>query len=263
LTIQITIIRIEGYGPWTLTLGSDREAALQMLQAKVYYNIQRLFSEDDCLVYANRFDEYFAISNGLSIQKHLTIQEELQRLYGGLSLSMAIGSGRTPFEANMGAYKARKESNVLDKKSRIFGKINIPSSSWNQIPSNNDNSFVQIMHIDVKDSADLSSTLSPYEVTTLVSKIYLGLSQQFLKKGAMTFFVGGDNFMVISNGTNKEDAKKIIEMVSKDTSIKLNCGIGIGRTGRKAAKAATRALDTIRTLRKMGKSRTFYEIECL
>ena len=263
MTIQITIIRIEGYGPWTLTLGIDREAALQMLQAKIYYDIQRLFSEDDCLVYANRFDEYFAISNGLSIQKHLTIQEELERLYGGLSLSMTIGNGRTPFEANMAAYKARKESIVLDKNSRIFGKISIPSSSWNQIPSNNGNSFVQIMHIDINDSADLSSTLSPYEVTTLVSKIYLGLSQQFLKKGAMTFFVGGDNFMVISNGTSKEDAKKIIEMVAKDTGIKLNCGIGIGRTGRKAAKAATRALDTIRSLRKMGKSRTFYEIECL
>jgi GTP cyclohydrolase IIa len=262
LTIQITIIRIEGYGPWTLRLGSDREAALQMLQAKLYYDIQRLFSEVDCLVYANRFDEYFAISNGLSIRKHLTIQEELERLYGPLSLSMSIGSGRTPFEANITAYKARKESITLDKGTRIFGKMNLRTSSWNRRPNSNNN-FVQIMHIDVNNSADLCSKLSPYEVTTLVSKIYLGLSRQFLKKGAMTFFIGGDNFMVISNKTSKQAAKKIIEMITKDTGIKLNCGMGTGRTGRKAAEAATRALDTIRALRKVGKNRTYYEIECL
>src|ERR671930_598474 len=160
------------------------------------------------------YSAYFQKMTAWYTQIDLTIQEELERLYGGLSLSMTIGSGRTPFEANMAAYKARKESIVLDKKSRIFGKISIPSSSWNQIPSNNDNSFVQIMHIDINDSADLSSTLSPYEVTTLVSKIYLGLSQQFLKKGAMTFFIGGDNFMVILNGTSKTEAKKIIHMVA-------------------------------------------------
>jgi GTP cyclohydrolase IIa len=79
--IQLTIIRIEGYGPWTLTLGSDREAQLQMLQAKIYHDAQRLFTEKNCLVFFNRFDEYFAITNGLSVQDHVAIQRELARLY--------------------------------------------------------------------------------------------------------------------------------------------------------------------------------------
>ena len=63
--IQLTIIRIEGYGPWTVTLGSDREAQLQMLQARIYHDVQRLFNERNCIVYFNRFDEYFAVTNGL------------------------------------------------------------------------------------------------------------------------------------------------------------------------------------------------------
>ena len=42
--IQITIIKITGYGPWTLTLGSDREHEIQMLQASLYLQIQKLFS---------------------------------------------------------------------------------------------------------------------------------------------------------------------------------------------------------------------------
>nr|AIE92202.1 GTP cyclohydrolase IIA (gch3) [uncultured marine thaumarchaeote AD1000_20_B03] len=43
--IQITIIKITGYGPWTLTLGSDREHEIQMLQASLYLQIQKLFSQ--------------------------------------------------------------------------------------------------------------------------------------------------------------------------------------------------------------------------
>ena len=43
--------------------------------------------------------------------------------------------------------------------------------------------------------------------------------------------------------------------------IKLNCGIGIGKTGRIAAKNATKALDTIRDLREKGKIQSVYEIQ--
>ena len=179
MTIQITIIRIEGYGPWTLELGSDREAALQMLQAKMYYDLQRLFSALNGLVYANRFDEYFVLSSGLSLQKHLKVQRELDKLYSALRLSMAIGVGKTPFEANLNAYKARRQSLTFDNRSRIFGKTQFSSSLDSQPDSKKDNNIVQIMHIDVNDSAKLSSRLSPYEVTTVVSRIGLLLSQQF------------------------------------------------------------------------------------
>jgi GTP cyclohydrolase IIa len=263
LTIQITIVRIDGYGPWTVGLGSDREAALQMLQAKIYYDLQRLFSELSCLVYPNRFDEYFVISSGLSLQRHLEIQTELRKLYSGLKLSMAIGMGKTPFDANLRAYRARKQHLTLDKRRRIYGERRSSCYSLNQSAIKYNNNIVQIMHIDVNDSAELSSTLSPYEVTTLIYRIGLLLSQRFLKSGAITFFIGGDNFMVVSNGTTKQDAKRIIQMVSQDTGIKLNCGIGVGRTGRKAAQAATKALDTIRDLRNTGKILPFYKINCL
>lgn len=263
MTIQITIVRIDGYGAWTLGLGSDREAALQMLQAKVYYDLQRLFSELGCLVYPNRFDEYFVISSRLSLQKHLQIQAELGKQYSALKLSMAIGIGRTPYEANIRAYRARKQCLALDKRRSIFGKRGTSHYSLNQNSIKYNNNIVQIMHIDVNDSKKLTSKLSPYEVTMLVSKIGLLLSQRFLKKGAITFFIGGDNFMVVSNGTTKQSARRIIQMVSQDTGIKLNCGLGTGRTGRKAAQAATKALDTIRDLRNAGKILPFYEINCL
>ena len=248
--IQLTIIRIEGYGPWTLTLGYDREAQLQMLQAKIYHDAQRLFSERDCLVYFNRFDEYFAITNGLSLKEHVAIQRELAGLYKDLKMSMTIGSGKTAFAASMAAYSARQEGRFADEQARIFGS------------TAGDDLSAQVMHIDVDSSTKLSGRLSPYEVTALVMKIYSGLAEEFLKLEALTFFLGGDNFMVISNGVTGEQADRAIKKVTAGLDVKLNCGIGIGRTGRRAAEAATKALDTIRDLRDEGKIQTIYEIRC-
>jgi GTP cyclohydrolase IIa len=249
--IQLTIIRIEGYGPWTVTLGSDREAQLQMLQARIYHDVQRLFSERDGIVFFNRFDEYFAITNGLDADDHLRIQHELTRLYDNMSMSMTIGTGKTAFEANINAYCTRKEGrNMLGNNSKIFGSVNSHAD------------IAQIMHIDIDSSTKVGNWLSPYEVTALVMKIYSRIAEEFLKHNSLAFFLGGDNIMVISNGVRKEQADEVLKKVTADNDIKLNCGIGIGKTGRKAAEAATKALDTIRELRELGKIQTIYEIQC-
>ena len=248
--IQLTIIRIEGYGQWTLTLGSDREAQLQMLQARIYHDVQRLFSERESIVFFNRFDEYFAITNGLGVDDHLHIQHELTKLYDNMLMSMTIGAGKTAFEANLNAYRTRKEGRMLDGNSRIFGSVQ-PQAD-----------VAQIMHIDIDSSAKVGNWLSPYELTALVMKIYSRLAEEFLKHDSLAFFLGGDNVMVISNGMSKEQADVVLKKVTAGNDIKLNCGIGIGKTGRRAAEAATKALDTIRDLREVGKIQTIYEIQC-
>jgi GTP cyclohydrolase IIa len=248
--IQLTIIRIEGYGQWTLTLGSDREAQLQMLQARIYHDVQRLFSERESIVFFNRFDEYFAITNGLGVDDHLHIQHELTKLYDNMLMSMTIGAGKTAFEANLNAYRTRKEGRMLDGNSRIFGSVQ-PQAD-----------VAQIMHIDIDSSAKVGNWLSPYELTALVMKIYSRLAEEFLKHDSLAFFLGGDNVMVISNGMSKEQADIVLKKVTAGNDIKLNCGIGIGKTGRRAAEAATKALDTIRDLREEGKIQTIYEIQC-
>ena len=248
--IQLTIIRIEGYGQWTLTLGSDREAQLQMLQARIYHDVQRLFSERDSIVFFNRFDEYFAITNGLGVDDHLHIQHELTKLYDNMLMSMTIGAGKTAFEANLNAYRTRKEGRMLEGNSRIFGSVQ-PQAD-----------VAQIMHIDIDSSTKVGNWLSPYELTAFIMKIYSTLVEEFLKHNSLAFFLGGDNVMVISNGMTKEQADEVLKKVTADNDIKLNCGIGIGKTGRRAAEAATRALDTIRDLREEGKIQTIYEIQC-
>lgn len=251
--IQLTIIRIEGYGPWTLTLGSDREAQIQMLQARVYYDVQRLFSDRGALAFFNRFDEYFAVTNGVNAAQHATVLRELGKLYPDLEMSMSLGSGDTALEASLHAYDARKNSKVLDGNGRIFGALPQAITTTGH---------VQIMHVDVDSSTKIGASLSPYEITALVMRIYSRFAEEFLKFKSLTFFLGGDNFMIISNGVTAAQAESIIKGLSSEVGIKFNCGIGIGRTGRKSAEAATKALDTIRNLRDQGKITPIYEIRC-
>ncbi len=240
--IQLTIIKITGYGPWTLTLGSDREHKLQMLQSSIYNEIQNLFSEKNCLVFSNRFDELFAVTNGLSLDDHIEIQKKLAKLFD-LQLSMTIGYGDSPFEANLNADKARKSKIILEKEHNIFGYVDGKAEQ-----------LVQIMHMDVDGSTSISAKKSPYEISSLMFKLYSEMSEFFLTKNCLTFFMGGDNFMIVTSGNGKDHAVKFLNLMKEKHGIALNCGIGTANTAREAAKLATKSLDTIREHRDSGKN---------
>ena len=249
--IQLTIIKITGYGPWTLTLGSDREHRLQMLQASLYKEIQNLFSQKNCLAFPNRFDEIFVITNGLSVDDHVEIQKHLVKSFE-LGLSMSIGQGKTPFEASSNADKARRSNSSLSNDHNIFG-----------LPLGKGADLVQIIHMDVDGSTSVSAKKSPYEVSSLIIRLYSEMSEFFLKRNSLAFFMGGDNFMILSSDANKDEITKFLEIVKQKYDISFNCGIGTAKTGRDAAKLATQSLDKIRELRDSGKKDTrILEMTC-
>jgi len=247
--IQITIIKIAGYGPWTLTLGSDREHEIQMLQASLYLQIQKLFSYKNGLAFSNRSDEFFVITNGITLEDHIEIQKKLESSFD-LKLSMSIGYGDSPFEANLSAYDGKKSEIKLNEEHNIFGFIDGKLESK-----------VTIMHFDIDNLTSRRKTISPYEISSLMFKLYASMSEYFLAKKSLSFFMGGDNFMVVANLNYKQSAEEFIEIIKNEFGIDLNCGIGTGKTARSAAKFATRSLDTIREIRDSGKEKPeIYEI---
>ena len=229
--IQLTIMKITGYAPWTLTLGSDREHELQMLQSKLYHKLQESFSKKKCLVFLNRSDEYFSVTNGLSLDDHIEIQKELESSFD-VKLSMSIGYGENPYDANLDAYEAKKSHSVT------------------------------IMHLDVDDlTSKRKQSMSPYDTSSLMFKIYSRMSEYFLSKNSLTFFMGGDNFMVVTNSEFKNFAKEFIKITKDEFEVELNCGIGTAQTSRDAVKLATKSLDTIREIRDSGKEKPeIYEL---
>ncbi len=257
MNIQLTIIKIEGYGTWTLTLGSDREAELQMLQSEIYHDLQKLFSKYNSLVFFNRFDEYFVITNTLTLQDHISIMTEISLKHPSLCISFTIGNGKTPLDANIDAYQARKNCKLLDKEFKIYGEI----ENISNISSNAHDGKLKTLHIDINSSSDIGNYISPYETTFKVMKSYVLLMDKFLKKNSLTFFMGGDNFMVIADLIEKDEISYLLNSVSDELNIKFNCGIGFGKTSRESAKNATEALDSIRKLRKKGQIIPIYEIK--
>ena len=249
--IQLSILKIIGYGPWTLTLGSDREHALQMLQASLYKEVQKLFSEKNCLVFLNRADEFFVVSNGLTLEDNVEIQNNLKKSFD-IRLSISIGCADSPFEANLKAYEGKINEVFLSKENSIFGFVNGKSEQK-----------VSIMHFDVENLTSRRKINSPYEITVIIFELYAKMSKFFLKKDSLTFFMGGDNFMVVANDEAKNSVTDFIKLIEKEYDITLNCGIGNAKTSREAVHLATKSLDTIREIRDSGKEKSnVYELSC-
>ena len=241
--IQLSILKITEYGPWTLTLGSDREHELQMLQASFYKQVQQLFSAKNCLVFLNKSDEFFVVSNGLTLDDHVEIQKSLKKLFQ-ISLTISIGYGNTPFEANLKAYDGKQNNVILNEEHNIFGFIS------NQLEFN-----VSIMHLDVDDLKSKRKDNSPYEISLKIFELYSKIGRYFIEKNSLTFFMGGDNYMVIASEDAKNSAQNFINMIKNNDNISLNCGIGNAETSRDAVKLATKSLDTIREIRDSGKQK--------
>jgi len=241
--IQLSILKITEYGPWTLTLGSDREHELQMLQASFYKQVQQLFSAKNCLVFLNKSDEFFVVSNGLTLDDHVEIQKSLKKLFE-ISLTISIGYGSTPFEANLKAYDGKQNNVILNEEHNIFGFIN------NQLEFN-----VSIMHLDVDDLKSKRKDNSPYEISLKIFELYSKIGRYFIEKNSLTFFMGGDNYMVVASEDAKNSVQNFINMIKNNDNISLNCGIGNANTSRDAVKLATKSLDTIREIRDSGKQK--------
>lgn len=256
MTVQLSILKIVGYGPWTLTLGSDREHELQMLQASLYQEIQRLFSERGCLVFSNRADELFALSTGLDLKSHKAIQDELISKFQNVRLRIAIGSGATPLKADKAAHESVLNSHqdtksetttttMMDKKYMIFGSTLADTQT---LDTNAQSSHVTtIMHMDIDGLSSRNS--SPYEMSLLIFGLYSKMSTYFYNHESLAFFMGGDNFMIVSSESAKMAAREFVDMIQQQDGIKLNCGIGCAKTARDAACLATESLDMIRKMR--------------
>ncbi len=236
--VQVTLIQLDNYGPWTGTLGSDREHRLQILQADLYSAIERSFADRQGLVFFNRFDEMLAISNGISVKEHRMIKDRLQTEFP-ITMSMGIGIAENPFQAQLRASKLLQEKGSAQSPERT-------SIIAHQGTLDLARSHVQVAHLDIDGiTQTLTDHTSAYDTSLHVMALYAELMQKFREHEALLFFVGGDNFMGVANGVSLEQIDSLLAHY-RSRNIKLKCGIGIARTGRKAAELATMNLDLIR-----------------
>jgi len=237
--IQMTLIQIDNYGPWTVTPAPRAEADLQILQAELYADIQRQFAAKGGLVFFTRFDNMLAITNNIELEDHLKIQSSIGNRYP-ITVSMGVGAALTPYEAQRDATAALQNYGGAQQEERkeILAIDNLV---------NKEDSFVQIAHIDINGITDTLTDIIPaYDTSFIVNRVQHFLMKKLIEKGSLLFFIGGDNFMSPCNGLNPEEILKIIEEIEDETNIALKAGVGKAPTAEKAANLADLALEEIR-----------------
>lgn len=238
ILVQITLLTNDDYASWTHTLGNDREHKVQMYQSSLYETIQNMFSIHGGLVFANRFDEFFAITDGISYSTHMEIKTKLQNLFP-FKISMAISNSHYPFLANKQAHLAQMAVDCSNTISTSIKKDAI-------------NDGVHLIHLDIEGISQIRKNTSPYEITLIVQATHQIISHYCYENKLLGFFMGGDNFVIISDQKPQTHSKNLAIIIQKNLHIIVNCGIGEEKTARIAMAMATKNLDKIKMLRVLG-----------
>jgi GTP cyclohydrolase IIa len=236
--IQLTLAQIDNYGPWTVAPEPRREADLQSLQAELFAELEKQFGARRGLIFLTRLDNMLAITNGISLEEHREIQRAINEKFP-VTVSMAIGAAQTPYEAQVEATLALQHaggSRSAERRGVLVGAgVKKPDEDW-----------VQIAHIDVNHSALITDSEPIYETHVLLQKTHLALMSSLLKRKALVFYTGGDNFMAPSNGLNPQDLTDVFSEVKKELGFGLKAGVGAARNAELAAQLASEGLHEIR-----------------
>lgn len=237
--IQMTLIQIDNYGPWTVTPRPRTESDLQILQAELYADLQRQIAAKKGLVFYTRFDNLLAITNGLNREDHLRIQRSIKNRYP-ITISMGVGAAETPHEAQKLATKVlQKEGGAQSSDRKEILAIDSMVDP--------EDSFVQIAHIDINSVTDtLTDIESAFDTSFMVNKTQHYLMTKLVKKGALLFFIGGDNFMSPCNGLSEQEIQDILIEIDEEIEIGLKAGIGRSDNAEDAAYMADIGLEEIR-----------------
>ena len=238
--IQMTLIQIDNYGPWTVTPRPRTESDLQILQAELFADVQRLIAAKKGLVFLTRFDNLLAVTNGLNEEDHMRIQRSIRNRYP-ITISMGVGAAETAHEAQ------RLATIALQKEGGAQSSGRKEILAINNLIENPEDSFVQAAHIDINSVTEtLTDIESAFDTSFMVNKAQHYLMTKLREKGALLFFIGGDNFMSPCNGLSEDDLTQILKEIDEEIGIGLKAGIGRADNMEDAAYMADIGLEIIR-----------------
>lgn len=246
--VQVTLIQIDNYGPWTVTPEPKREVDLQTLQSRLYADLCQLFGNSGCLVFFTRFDNMIAVSNGMTIEDHRAIQRSVRNRYP-VTISMSVGSGDSPRIALEGASRSLQETGSAQDSQRREQLLGEGIGKKDET--------VQIAHFDVNNSTQrYTDELNAFDTFIHIEEGYATLMEyMWMGFDSMSFFVGGDNVISVASDLNEEDYMGAIEHVESEAEVRLKVGIGQGRIPENAGRDAKEGLEMCR---ETGKRVAFY-----
>jgi GTP cyclohydrolase IIa len=240
--IQVTLIQIDNYGPWTVTPEPRREVDLQTLQSRLYADLSQLFGNREGYVFFTRFDNMVAVTNGLDKDAHALIQESVGNRYP-VTISLSIATDPSPALALGTATDQLQDAGSAQDRGRTEILRGDPIAE-----AEREDDDVQIAHFDVNDATGkYTDRLNEFDSFINIEQGYAEL-MQYMRKAhdSLSFFVGGDNIIAVCEAVDESGYLDAIEHVREAVDVDLKVGIGTDRTAQAAGMAAKHALETCR-----------------
>ncbi len=238
--VQVSLVQLDNYGPWTVTPTPRREMDLQSLQARLYADFAEFVGERDGYAFFERFDNMVAVTNGIGERAHARFQERVRNHYP-VTVSVGVGAEPTPVEA-LGAASRRLQA---------AGSAQDPERTEVLAAGEADADVrgdVTIAHFDVVNVTGTYTDRRNVADATLAMRSATVALAAFLRDehGAVARFVGGDNVIAVCPpvGTDALDAARA--HVRDRAGVDLQVGVGRGTTARAAGHRAKLALEQCR-----------------
>lgn len=245
--VQVTLVQIDNYGPWTVDPEPRPETDIQSLQSNLYADLCQLFGTHDCLVFYGRFDNVLAVTNGTTKEQHRGIQESIGNRYP-VTVSMGIGSGGTPSDAVEEASAALQRA----------GSAQDAGRKQELVVESLGGGGVEVAHFDGVDATgNYTDELNAYEALISMEKAYTELmTRLWHQHDGMSFFVGGDNVVSVTPGLDSDDYHDLVSQVREASGVRLKVGVGSSEL---PSEAGIRAKMGLETCRESGDTVCFYD----
>ena len=233
--VQLSLVQLDDYGPWTVTPEPRREPAIQALQARLYADLADFVGSRGGYVFPGRYDNMVAVTNRIAPEEHREFQTLVRHRYP-VTASVAVGTGETPVEAVGNASEALQErgsAQNTDRRERL-------ATAATREPAGP----LTVAHFDVVDATDrYTDRRHAFDVELRIRRAVVELADRMYDHGGVTSFVGGDNAISICPALPTTVYDALLEHVREGAGVEMRVGVGTGETARDAGMRAKHALE--------------------
>ncbi len=225
--MKVIVLELCDYEGWILSLGSDREWRVQVMQHRLYSELQKVVSENGGFLVPLTFHNMLIIANGMDSRADSIIFETLRSI-SPVPFKAAGGTGSTILSAARNAH---------DKLKRMSAGETQPSNS-------DDNSNVVAAHFDLNSYLEKLRDEALDRVVEQINALIFYVNHLAKTVQGVSAYLGGDNAVLFTD----ESSLSLLESIKHDQA---KVGIGVARTARESLRLAAEGLSFIRRNRGM------------
>jgi len=238
--VQLSLVQLDNYGPWTVTPSPRRETDLQSLQARLYADFADFVGREDGYAFFDRFDNIIGVTNGIDRRTHERFQEHVRNQYP-ITASIGIGTASTPLSALGRATEQLQDAGSAQDPDRT----EILATNGTVDPAGGE---VTVAHFDIVDvTGTYTDTQNAAQTTLAVRRATLELAEYMqAEHDSIARFVGGDNVIAVCPRLSESIFDAARDAVRERAGIELQVGVGRGLTAHDAGYRAKLALEKCR-----------------